>query len=58
MQYITTPDGAETIVQNNNKLHKFKQWFREAVESGQEWRKEAREDRDFYIGHQWKDADR
>jgi hypothetical protein len=58
MQYITTPDGAETIVQNNNKLHKFKQWFREAVESGVEWRKEAREDRDFYIGHQWKDEDK
>ena len=58
MQYVSTPDGAETIVQNSNKLHKFKQWFREAVESGQEWRKEAREDRDFYIGHQWKDEDK
>lgn len=58
MQYIKTPDGTETLVADNPALFKYKKWFTDAVDAAQEWRDEAKEDRNFYEGRQWRSADK
>lgn len=58
MQYVQTPDGTDVVIQDNPALHKFKKWFSEAVDAAQEWRDEAKEDRNFYEGRQWRKADK
>lgn len=50
-------DGV-TVVAESSKLLKYKRWFKEAVEQQQTWRNLAREDREFYSGKQWADADK
>ena len=47
-----------TIVADSSKLLKYKRWFKEAVEYQQDWRNLAQEDREFYSGKQWADADK
>lgn len=57
-QYVQSNDKTITAVAENSKLLKFKQWFKEAVECQQKWRALAQEDREFYSGKQWKNADK
>ena len=58
MQFATSPDGQEVEIQSNERLTKFKKWFQNSVDKADKWRKVAREDRDFYIGEQWKKSDK
>lgn len=58
MQYVQTPDSTDVVIQDNPALHKFKKWFSEAVDAAQDWRDEAKEDRNFYEGRQWRNADK
>lgn len=58
LQYVRTPDQEGVLIQDNQKLAKYKRWFSEAVEAQQTWRQVAREDREFYIGKQWNKADK
>lgn len=58
LQYAQSDDGSITLVQESSKLLKFKRWFKEAVEGQQAWRKIALEDREFYSGKQWAEADK
>lgn len=57
-QYVQSNDKTITAVAENSKLLKFKRWFKEAVECHQKWRALAQEDREFYSGKQWKNADK
>lgn len=57
MQFGMSQDGT-VVVNDNDRLTKFKQWFKDSVESAVTWREEAREDRAFYIGKQWNDGDK
>ncbi|PWM78663.1 MAG: hypothetical protein DBY32_04070 [Phascolarctobacterium sp.] len=58
MQYVRTPDREDVIIADNPELFKFKKWFSDAVDAAQDWREEAREDRNFYEGRQWRNADK
>lgn len=40
-----------------DNLAKCRQWFKEAVDGGQEWRKAAKEDYEFTAGKQWTDEE-
>lgn len=57
-QYAKSPDSSFVLVQDTERLAKYKRWFREAVEAQQQWRLEAVEDREFYAGKQWAESDR
>ena len=50
-------DGV-TAVDESTRLLKYKRWFSEAVDHQQTWRNLAQEDRAFYSGKQWADADK
>lgn len=57
MQYAKVGDS--TVIANNEKLHKFKQWFKDSSSCTSEWRRKAREDCGFYTGKdQWSQADK
>lgn len=57
LQYANA--GDTTVVADNPMLTKFKKHFAEAVESGQKWRDEAKEDLGFYTGReQWRSDDK
>ena len=57
LQYANA--GETTVVADNPALVKFKKRFAEAVESGQKWRDEAKEDLGFYTGReQWRSDDK
>ena len=58
LQYAKSEDGKHVSLQETEKLRKFKKWFRDAVESSQEWRDEAKEDIEFYNGQQWQPGDK
>ena len=48
-----------TVVAKNPALAKFKKRFSDAVDSGQKWRDEAKEDMGFYTGRdQWRSDDK
>ena len=57
LQFAQSPDGTIAIARNE-RLDKFKTWFRNSVEAADEWREESREDREFYVGKQWKESDK
>ena len=39
----------------SDSLSRCRKWFRAAVDSGQRWREEAKEDFEFTAGKQWTD---
>lgn len=57
LQYARTPEGSIAIGRNEH-LDKFKEWFKKSVQAADEWREESKEDREFYIGKQWKESDK
>lgn len=56
LQYVEA--AGKVLVGENSQLAVFKEWFTHAVEAAQEWREIAKEDMDFYVGHQWANSDR
>lgn len=55
-QYARVGESVE--IADNNKLVKFKEWFKHSVRATNEWRKQAREDCGFYTGKdQWSRKD-
>lgn len=51
--------GDTTVVAENERLTKFKDWFRSSSSSTSDWRRKAREDCGFYTGKdQWSRADK
>lgn len=53
---------AENIIQNqlpepSESLARCRKWFRAAVDKGQRWREEAKEDYEFTAGKQWTDEE-
>jgi hypothetical protein len=51
-----TPDVSAD--DQSDLTRKLKNWFKQDITRVLEWRKEAREDYEFYSGDQWNDADR
>lgn len=52
-------DATDTEAESKYEgIGKFREWFREAVDASNMWRKEAEEDYDFVSGRQWTDADK
>ena len=47
----------EEILDNGDNLSRCRKWFRAAVDSGQKWREEAKEDYEFTAGKQWTDEE-
>lgn len=58
LQFAESADGKDTVVEKNERLARFKDWFNESVTAWQEWRDEAQEDFNFYNGKQWNKEDR
>lgn len=50
-------DLKEYQFEDDEKLSKFRKWFKGAIESWYEWRTEAKEDYDFVVGKQWTDSE-
>lgn len=44
----------EIISEDDEKLSKYRKWFKGAIEAWQKWQTEAKEDYDFTVGRQWK----
>lgn len=58
LQYAYSEDKQHVSLQETEKLRRFKTWFKDAVESSQLWRNEAKEDIEFYNGKQWRSEDK
>lgn len=56
LQFANSGDGKDIALETNERLIKFQNWFKDAVDASHEWREAAKEDYDFYNGRQW-DAD-
>lgn len=44
---------SDIISDDDEKLLRFRKWFKGAIESWQRWQDEAKEDYDFVVGKQW-----
>ena len=58
MNFPSANTVEDRIVVPNEKLNKFRDWFKSAVDKSGDWRKEATEDYDFVAGKQWNDEDK
>lgn len=55
--YETEPTGSDGEAMPDGLLEKLKRWYKDDIAHVREWRKEAREDWDFYNNRQWSDDD-
>jgi hypothetical protein len=49
--------GGKAVTDSDGLFEQIKRWYRYDIDHVKKWRKEAKEDFDFYANHQWSDED-
>ena len=58
MQFPEAETIEDNLIAPTDKVRRFRDWFKAAVDKSSDWRDEGQEDFDFVAGKQWRDEDK